>query len=149
MASARVQRNVLGERAPVREPGLLLVGAHLGLTPVAPLAAATPTGERHGHAVVDRPPAYARPDRRHHTRQLVPGHVRHRDLVVPGPGVPVAAAQARGVHADDDAALGGDGLGNLTDLRRGADGVVDDCSHRAIFARRIRARQTGHYAVAE
>ena len=50
-----VERDVLGERAPVREARLLLVGAHLRVARPAPLAPTAPAHERHGDPVADLP----------------------------------------------------------------------------------------------
>src|SRR5690606_9298785 len=62
--------------------------------------------------------------------ELVPGHMRQRyAVVVPLPTVPVRAAHARGLDADDGAARRALRLGDLFDPERPAEGVDHDGAH--------------------
>jgi hypothetical protein len=90
-----MQRNVLRERAPVRETGLLLGRAHLRVTGKAPFARAAAADERHRDPVADRPFPYPGADRRDLPGQLMTRHMRQRDVFMPSPRVPVASAQPR------------------------------------------------------
>ena len=130
-----VQGDVLGEGPPVGEPRLLLSGADLRVAGAAPLAPAAAADEGDGHPVPGAPAAHARPHRDDHPGQLVPGDVGQRDLVVPGPGVPVAAAQARGLHADDHPVGRCRGLGDVTDLRPAPDSIDHHCAHAPTLPR--------------
>ncbi len=94
-------RHELGERAPMREPGLLLVVAHLLVAGKALLAPAARADERHRHAVADLPRRDLGADLLDHPGQLVAGNVREPDVgVVSHPAVPVAAAQAGRLDPD-------------------------------------------------
>ena len=125
-----VQRDDLGERAPVREPGLLLVRAHLLLTRRADVARPARADERHGHPVARAPARHRRSHRDDLAGQLVPRHMRQRDgLVVPLPRVPVAAAHAGGGDAQHHAVGRAVGVGHPPDLRRGTELVDHQSTH--------------------
>jgi hypothetical protein len=127
-----VQRDALGERAPVREPGLLLVGAHLRVARAAPPACPAAADERHGHPVADGETLDARAGLDDHAGKLMARNVRHGDVVVTHPRVPVAAAQSGRPHLHDHAAGGRDRVIDLTHLQRRADGIHHHCTHPAL-----------------
>ena len=100
-----VERDQLGERAPVREARLRLAVADLALPGAALLAVAARADERHGHALAGSPPPHAGADGLDDPGELVAGDVREAaDVgVVADPAVPVRAAEPARVDADDRA----------------------------------------------
>src|SRR3954464_8669075 len=127
-----VQRDELGQRAPVGEARLGLVQADLpGAVPTRTTSPAG-TDERHRHPVTDPPPAHPVADRGHRAGQLVAGDVGNGDVrVVAGPGVPVAAADPAGRHPDDHAARRGGRLGHRLHRQRTAELLEDQRTHDA------------------
>ena len=118
-----VDRDELGERPVVGEPRLALPLAHLLLAREARGARAARAHERHGdlrrRAPSDRTCA---PDLDDDPRQLVPGHVRERDVVVvPLPAVPVGAADAGRRDPQDDPVVGAGRRRDLAHGRRDAE----------------------------
>src|SRR5699024_4368383 len=100
-----VQRDVFGERAPVGEAWLTLIRADLRVSGDAPRARTTAADERDGHAVPDLPSMDVATHLRDHAGKLVTGDVWKRDLLVSGPGMPVATTQPGRDHPDDDATV--------------------------------------------
>lgn len=89
----------------MRESWLRLRGTHLRLSGVTPFADAAPAHEGRRDAVPDGPPPDVGANLDDDADEFVAGHVRQcHPVVVSSPGVPVAAAQARGVHLHHDAA---------------------------------------------
>lgn len=128
-----VQRHALGEGPPVREPRLGLVGAHLRLTGTTPLAHATPAHEGGRDALPDGPPSDAGAHLDDGPDEFVPGDVGQRHpVVVPGPGVPVTAAQSGGVHLHHDTSWRRCRIGNRSNLHRTTEPFQDHCAHDAI-----------------
>ena len=102
---------------------LLLAGRAL-------FALAAAADERQGYAVTGAEIADARADRLDHAGDLVPGHVRQRDVgVVPHPAVPVAAAHARRADAQHDAVRARRGIVDRAHLDGAAEGFVDGGPH--------------------
>jgi hypothetical protein len=125
-----VQRDQLREGSPVREARLGLVPAHLAVPGPALGTPAARADERHGDAVADAEAGDLGARRVDPPDELVAGNLGERDaVVVPEPAVRVAAADARGLDADDDAARGRDGIGQLADDGRLAEPLVDDGAH--------------------
>ena len=119
----RLQRDELGERAPVREARLGLPGAHLVVATQAGRAAAAGADERHGHPVADPPAPHLSPDCVDGAGQLVARHVRQTHVgVMSLPAVPVAAADAGGTDPYDDPRRGGRRRGDV--LHRERPGVL-------------------------
>ena len=79
LTSARVERDVLGERAPVGEAGLGLPRADLLVAAEAPRALAARVDERHGDPVAGRASAHLGPTARP-SGELVTRHVREDDV---------------------------------------------------------------------
>src|SRR5262249_57946168 len=106
--------DALRERAPVVEAGLALVVADLALAGEAARTAPARAHERDRDALAAAPALDARADLLDRARELVPGHVRQRDVrIVALPAVPVRPAQPGRVDPDDDATLGRLGLRDL------------------------------------
>src|SRR3954462_13932741 len=125
-----VQRDELGQRAPVGEARLGLVQADLPGAVPARTTSPAGTDERHRHPVTDPPPAHPVADRGHRAGQLVAGDVRNGDVrVVAGPGVPVAAADPAGRHPNDHAARRGGRLGHRLHRQRTAEILEDQRPH--------------------
>jgi hypothetical protein len=118
----------------VCEAGLLLVRADLGVTGEAPLAPSAPADEGNGHPVTDGPAAHPFPDLRDDAGELVARDVGEGDVVVPGPGVPVASAHPGRQDLDHHAAGWRGGRRHLSDVWLGTDGIDDYGSHRRIIA---------------
>jgi hypothetical protein len=129
----RVQGDDLGEGAPVREARLLLVGADLRIAGEAPLAAPATAHEGHGHTIARVPAGDLRPDLGDDPGELVPRHMRERDVVVPGPRVPIAAAHPRGHHLHENAVGGQIRLGDHAYLGLGTDRIEHHCAHGLIL----------------
>jgi hypothetical protein len=86
----------------LREAGLHLVVADLVVAGEALRARAARADERHGDALAHRPSGHVGADLVDGARELVARHMRQLDVaVVAHPAVPVAAAQAGRLHADD------------------------------------------------
>ena len=111
-----VERDQLGERAPVREARLGLAVADLPLARGALLARPARAHERHGHALPGPPAPHVGADGLDHAGQLVPGHVREAaDVgIVAHPPVPVRAAEPARLDADDRAVRRRRGSGTVS-----------------------------------
>jgi hypothetical protein len=109
-----VDGDELGEGALVGEARLELVVADLLLAAPAGLAVSAAGHEGHGHPLAALPILNVLAYLDDGAGQLVPWHMRQFDVgVVPLPAVPVAAADACGVHLQDDAVFGDNGIRNL------------------------------------
>jgi hypothetical protein len=111
-----VHHDELGERSPTAEARLGLVGAHLVVSGQALPAPPAGVDERRRHPLTRVPALDAITDGGHDPGEFVPRHVRQGHVeVVAGQHVPVASAQARGLHPDDDAVRRAGGIGHLAD----------------------------------
>ena len=115
------------------ETGLGLVGTHLCLTGLAPLTPAAAAHERRGHPLTDRPPPHLGADRDDHPDQFVSWDVWERHpVVVPGPRVPVTAAETGGVHLHDHAPRRWHRVVDRADIHRTTELLEDHRAHEAI-----------------
>ena len=122
--------DVLGEPTPAIETGLPLVRAHLVVAGLADQTAAARAHERNGDAVPHAPARDVWANGGNRPRELMSGHMgKLGDVVVPVPAVPVTAAQSRRLHLEDDAVIRGSGIGDIANMPRSAEGVVQDCAH--------------------
>ena len=129
-----MQGHVLGEGTPVRETGLGLIGTHLCLTVLAPLAPPAAAHERRRHPVADRPPSHLGADRDDDADQLVTGNVRKcYPVVMAGPCVPVTTAETGRVHLDDHAAGRRRRIGDRPDVHRTTELFEHRRTHEAIL----------------
>src|SRR5690606_6309987 len=88
------------------------------------------------------PPGDAGTDLDHDTRQLVTRDVREGHVVVMScPGVPVAAAQSGGHHANDDPSARHDRLRDVTYLRPDPSRLENHRAHRHILAKTRQTRR--------
>ena len=92
-------------------------------------ASAAPADEGYGHPVALPPPFHAGPDGVDDAGEFVSGDVGEGDVVVSDPGVPVAAAQARGPDLDDHAAGRWHGRRHVADREGSGDLLHDQCAH--------------------
>ena len=122
--------DVLRERSPVREPRLILGRTDLRVTGATPLAGAAALDERHRHPLPDPPVHDVRTDLSDHPGELVTGHVRQLDVIMTGPRVPVAAAQPRRAHLDEDGVVRQGGHLDLLDADGPRDLLHYHCAHR-------------------
>jgi hypothetical protein len=125
-----MQGHVLREGAPVGESRLRLVRTHLCLTVSTPLAGAAAAHERRCDSIADRPPSHLGTHRGHDADQLVTGNMgKCHAVVVPGPCVPVAAAETGRVHLDDHAPWRRRRIGDRSDIDRTTELLEDDRAH--------------------
>lgn len=119
----------------MREAGLRLVGTHLRLPAAAPLARTASADEGCRDPVSERPLPHVGAHRDDHADEFVTGYVGKRDpVVVPGPGVPVAAAQTRGMHLHDHATRRRLGIGDGPHVHRAAKRFEHHRAHALIVA---------------
>ena len=130
------QRDVLGERAPGREPRLEVALADLRLALPARLADAAAAAERDRHAVADRPAADRRAHLHHRAAELVPAHVRQRDRRDRGPSSRASRCGTRPRRAPAATAPsdGHDGSGTSSIDERLLEGAHHGGAHRPIVA---------------
>ncbi len=101
------------------ESRLELVVAYLLVAGETGFTVAAPGHKRHGHPVVTFPVSYVFAYLDDRSGQLVPGHMGKPDVrVVSLPAMPVASADARGVHGQDDAVIGNFGIGDFRNGQR-------------------------------
>ncbi len=113
-----IDGHVFGEGSPPGEARLELVVAHLLVARLALWAGAAPAHEGQRDALAHPPAGDLLAGGFHHAGQLVTGHVRQADVrVVAHPAVPVAAAQAGGLHAQDHSARAGRRVGHVLDAQ--------------------------------
>jgi hypothetical protein len=125
-----VQDDVLGERSPVREAWLVLSRTDLSVPGPTPLAATAAADERDRHPIPDPPSADLFTELDDHPGKFVTRHVRENDLLVARPRVPIATANSCRHHPDNNPANRGRGLGYLSNLRLGSNGIQDNGAHR-------------------
>jgi hypothetical protein len=102
-----VQGDVLGERPPVGEAWLLLIGTDLGLAGPAPLTPTAAAGEGDSHPVADLTVTVLGAHLNHHPGELMTGHMREHDLfIMSGPRMPITAAHPGRHHSDHHPAPG-------------------------------------------
>ena len=134
------QRDELRERPGAGEARLGLVGADVRVTGPAVGAPSAAADERHRHPVADRPASYGRADGVHRARELVARHVRPRHRVVPGPGVPVGAADPGRADPHHDAVVRALGVRQVDQTRGGERfGVLHGAHPDSVPGRRRRA----------
>ncbi len=117
-----VNGHEFGKGTPACESGLKLVVTDLLVAGEAGHAVPASGHEGHGHSVAVFPVPYVFPYLDDCSGQFVPGHVREPDVrVVPLPAMPVAPADACGIHGQNDAVIGGCGVGDVRDSQGGAE----------------------------
>ena len=122
--------DVLREGTPGCEAGLEVVVTDVLVAREALGAGAAAHGKGHGDPVACFPAAYLGADSLDGARQLVTGYVGQVDVgVVPHPAVPVAAADAGGLHADDDAVRCRRGVRHVLDGQGLLKGFVYGSAH--------------------
>lgn len=120
----------------MRETGLGLVGTHLCLTGLAPLAPPAAAHEGRRHPVADRPASHLGAYRDDDTDQLVTGDVREcYPVVMSCPCVPVTATETGRVHFDDHAPGRWRRIGDRPDVDRTTELLEHRCAHEAILPR--------------
>jgi hypothetical protein len=108
----------------------------------APLAGALALAERDQHAVAGLPVPDVRADLLDHAAELVAEDVGRRDLdpyprPVPGPEVPVGAADPVGLDADHGTVGGRRRIGHVADDERLADSFEDGGAHGRTLLTRV------------
>lgn len=115
------------------ETRLGLVRAYLSLTAGTPFAAAAATHERRGDPITDVPAPDVGAHRDHFPDQFMSGYVRECDaVIVPGPGMPVTAAQPGRMHLHHHATGRRRRVRDGPDVHRPAELLEDRRTHQAI-----------------
>src|SRR5262249_47471747 len=123
-------RDVLSQRAPVREAGLQLVIADLLISGAARSTDAAGTHEGHRDSITHLPTADGATFRSDFAREFVPWNVRQANIrIVPQPAVPIASAETGRLYRDHHAVIGGHGVAHILDAQGLAELAVDGGSH--------------------
>jgi hypothetical protein len=119
----------LSQRAPCGEPRLELIVANLRSASQALTTCAATGDERHRHALSNLPAMNARTNLRNDARKFMARHVWKalNVRIVASPTMPVAAANASGMHANHDAVGVGRGVGDLLDFDRSIERTINGC----------------------
>ena len=124
------QGDVLREATPAIESGLPLVRAHLMIARLAHQAAPARADKGDRDAITRSPASDLGSHLRDRAGELVAGDVgKRRYVVMPVPGMPVAAAQPGCLDADDDTVRWRSRVVDLGHMQGSPEGVVDDGAH--------------------
>jgi hypothetical protein len=130
--------DILGERSPTCETGLVLPIADMLIAAFALVADATSGDERNGHALADGGAPHIGANRHDSAGEFVARYMRKLfDVrVVPAPAVPIAAAEPSRFNSNDGAIWFRSRITHGLDSDRPTEFVIDDCFHKAFSTNR-------------